>query len=61
MNGKSSETVVLSVDRPLGTYRYVVRDCQGRIVKRDQLRLGPGVHELKVPASGLIALEQTSS
>jgi alpha-galactosidase len=61
INAKSSEKVILSVAQPLGSYRYVVHDCQGRIVKRAQVRLDTGVHEFTVPASGLLALEKTSS
>ncbi|HEX6739668.1 MAG TPA: glycoside hydrolase family 36 protein, partial [Vicinamibacteria bacterium] len=58
VNAKSSETVVLAPAQALGSYRYLVRDCQGRIVKRGQAALSAGVHSFRVPPSGVIAFEK---
>jgi hypothetical protein len=59
VNAKSSDTVVLAAAQPLGKYRYVIRDAQGKEVKKGQLQLRKGAVELTVPPSGLIALERT--
>ncbi|HKH92539.1 MAG TPA: glycoside hydrolase family 36 protein [Gemmatimonadaceae bacterium] len=57
VNGKSTPTVVISVPDGLGTYRYTVTDCRGRIVRRGVTRLSRGLHEFEVPVSGILALE----
>jgi alpha-galactosidase len=59
VNGKSSPTVTLSAPTDLGAYRYTVTDCRGRVVRRGDVRLSRGLHELAVPVSGIIALERT--
>jgi alpha-galactosidase len=59
VNGKGSQTVVLSVDRPLGRYRYTIRDCQGNIVKSGTRALPVGTTRFSVPVSGILALERT--
>jgi alpha-galactosidase len=33
INAKSSQAVVLAVGQDLGTYRYAIRDCQGRVAQ----------------------------
>jgi alpha-galactosidase len=58
INGKSSETVVLAVRQDLGTYRYTIRDCQGKAVGSGQVRLDKGTRDFKVPVSGLLSLER---
>jgi hypothetical protein len=50
--------VVLSGEQDLGTYRYDVRDCQGRNVKSGQVRLAKGLVQLEVPVAGMVALER---
>jgi alpha-galactosidase len=58
VNGKHSEAVVLSSERDLGSYRYSVRDCQGRSVATGRLRLNRGATRVSVPVSGVLALER---
>jgi len=58
INGKSSETVVLSAAQDLGPYRYTIRDCQGKVVGSGQANLAKGVREVQVPVSGLLTLER---
>jgi alpha-galactosidase len=58
INGKNSDTVVLSAARNLGAYRYTIRDCQGKVVGTGQASLGQGARDFQVPVSGLLALER---
>jgi alpha-galactosidase len=58
INGKNSKQVVLSLAQDLGAYRYVIRDCQGRIQKKGQVTLKKGVVDFVVPVSGLLSLER---
>jgi alpha-galactosidase len=61
INGKASKQVVLSADKELGPYRYVVRDCQGRVQKKGQVTLKKGVMEFAVPVSGMLTLERVGA
>ena len=56
VNGKSTTSVTLSAPSDLGTYRYTVTDCRGRVVRRGNVRLSAGLHELEVPVSGIVEL-----
>jgi hypothetical protein len=56
VNGKSTTSVILSVPGDLGTYQYTVTDCRGRVVRRGDVRLSAGLHELQVPVSGIVEL-----
>jgi alpha-galactosidase len=58
INGKNSNTVVLSAARDLGRYRYTIRDCQGRVVGSGQATLGTAARDFTVPVSGILALEK---
>ena len=58
VNGKSTRQLVLAVDKDLGNYRFVVRDCQGRQVNAGTVRLVEGAVTLEVPVSGLLSLER---
>ena len=58
VNAKGSRQVVLSMPDDLGTYRYTIRDCQGKVTKSGQLRLAKGLVEIEVPLSGIVALER---
>jgi alpha-galactosidase len=58
INGKESTRVVVALAQPLGAYRYVVRDCQGRVQKKGQAALRKGAVEFEVPVSGMISLER---
>jgi alpha-galactosidase len=61
INGKSSQAVVLAVGQDLGTYRYTIRDCQGKTVGSGQARLDKGVRDFDVPVSGLLSLERATA
>jgi len=58
VNGKSSREIVLVLDRDLGNYRYVVRDCQGRQANAGTVRLVQGAVTIEVPVSGMVSLER---
>jgi len=57
INGKSSSDVIVAVGQDRGRYRATVRDCRGRVVRSETLRLDKRLHAFGVPASGLLALE----
>jgi len=57
INGKNSETVVLSSAQDLGPYRFTIRDCQGKPAGSGQVRLDKGARDFTVPVSGLLTLE----
>ena len=59
VNAKNSESVVLAAGQDLGSYRYTIRDCQGRVVGSGDTRLDKAVRDFKVPVSGLLSLERT--
>ena len=61
VNAKHSRGIVLASEKAAGTYRYDVRDCQGRVVRSGELRLGPSPVEIEVPVSGLVSLQRRSS
>jgi len=61
INGKETKQVVLSSDKDLGAYRYVIRDCQGRVQKKGQVTLKKGVVDFTVPVSGLLSLERVGA
>lgn len=56
VNGKSTTSITLSAPSDLGAYRYTVTDCRGRVVRRGDVRLSAGLHELQVPVSGIVEL-----
>jgi alpha-galactosidase len=58
VNAKSSRAVVLDAEGDLGSYRVTVRDCQGRVVRSDRVRLSQGLTRFDVPVSGLLTLER---
>jgi alpha-galactosidase len=60
INGKNSKTVVLSLADDLGTHRFTVRDCQGKVVQSGQVRLAKGLREFAVPVSGLLSLQRVN-
>ncbi|HXU80274.1 MAG TPA: glycoside hydrolase family 36 protein [Polyangia bacterium] len=61
INGKGTRLVVLSSEKDLGSYRYVVRDCQGRVQKKGQVGLKKGVVDFTVPVSGMLSLERVGA
>ena len=56
VNGKRSTSVVIATPSDLGAYRYTVTDCRGRVVRRGDIQLSAGPHEIAVPVSGIVAL-----
>lgn len=56
VNAKASRAVVIVADDDLGTFKYQVRDCQGRSVRTGTLRLGRTPQQLDVPISGIVEL-----
>jgi alpha-galactosidase len=58
VNAKNSKTLVLAPAEDLGAYRATIRDCQGRLVGSDEIRLAKGAREFVVPVSGMITLER---
>ena len=61
VNAKGSRQVVLSLPQDLGTYRYDIRDCLGRVVKQGTMTLAKGLVELDVPLSGLVSFERATA
>jgi alpha-galactosidase len=58
VNGKGSPSVVLAIQQDLGTHRFTVKDCRGRVVQTGQVRMARGAREFTVPVSGLLTLER---
>lgn len=58
VNAKGSRQVVLSLLKDLGTYKYDIRNCLGRVVKQGTITLTKGLVELDVPLSGLVSFER---
>jgi hypothetical protein len=50
--------VVLSAAQDLGSHRYTIRDCQGKVVASGEVMLAKGVREVQVPVSGMLSLER---
>jgi alpha-galactosidase len=61
VNAKGSRQVVLSMPKDLGTYKYDIRDCLGRVVKQGTMTLTKGLVELDVPLSGLVPFERATA
>jgi alpha-galactosidase len=56
VNAKGSRGIVIVADKDVGTFKYRVRDCQGRSVSNGTLRLGQTPQQLDVPISGIVEL-----
>jgi alpha-galactosidase len=56
VNAKGSRDVVIVADNDVGTFKYQVRDCQGRSVRNGTMRLGRTPQQLDVPISGIVEL-----
>jgi len=56
VNAKGSRGIVVVADSDVGTFKYQVRDCQGRSVGQGTLRLGRTPQQLDVPISGIVEL-----
>lgn len=56
VNAKGSREVILSMPQDLGSYRYEIRDCLGKVTKEGELRLEKGLVPLDLPLSGVISL-----
>lgn len=53
VNGTLGGVVVLELDRDAGSHEIEVRDCRGRVVRTESVKLTEGLHKLEVPAAGV--------
>jgi alpha-galactosidase len=60
VNAKASKTVTVSAAEELGTYRATIRDCLGKVVGSDRVRLGKDLRDFTVPVSGMLSLERVN-
>jgi alpha-galactosidase len=58
VNAKASRGVVITADTA-GTFKYTVRDCQGRVVSNGSISLGNEPRQLDVPVSGLVEMHSS--
>ena len=59
VNGTAGAGLVLELSDDLGPRRLTVRDCQGRVVREEDVTLGAGLHRLAVPPSGTACLQRS--
>lgn len=56
INGKGTETIVLSLAEDWGEVRMKVIDCRGQSVQNIRINMMRGLHSIQVPPSGLVKL-----
>ena len=56
VNGTLEDSVVLKLSGGAGTRDVEIRDCQGRVTRKDSVELEAGLHEIGVPAAGVAVL-----
>ncbi len=56
VNGTLKETIVLSCDEDLTKRRLITMNCSGELVGDRLITLKKGIHQLKIPKSGIIQL-----
>jgi alpha-galactosidase len=56
VNGTLEDSVVLKLSGGAGTRDVEIRDCQGRVTRKDSVELEIGLHEIGVPAAGVAVL-----
>jgi alpha-galactosidase len=56
VNGTLEDSVVLKLSGGAGTRDVEIRDCQGRVTRKDSVELEAGLHETGVPAAGVAVL-----
>jgi alpha-galactosidase len=56
VNGTLEDGVVLKLSGGAGTRDVEIRDCQGRVTRKDSVELEAGLHEIGVPAAGVAVL-----
>lgn len=56
VNGTPGSGLVLDLAQAIGARQIVVRDCRGRVVRTEDISLGPGLHTLQIPPSGTACL-----
>ena len=56
VNGTLEDGVVLKLSGDAGTRDVEIRDCQGRVTRKDSVELEAGLHEIGVPAAGVAVL-----
>jgi len=59
LNGSAADRIVLDLTGPAATVELTVHGPTGRIIERSRRILGPGLHAVPVPRSGLAALLNT--
>jgi alpha-galactosidase len=57
INAKTTNDVLVRADN-VKSYLFEVFDCQGNKISSSKLQLRPGIHQLRVPASGMACLRQ---
>jgi alpha-galactosidase len=57
VNGTLEEGVVLYLADDAGTRGLEVRDCRGRVTRKDSIALETGLHEIDVPPAGVAVLK----
>ena len=57
VNGTLEEGVVLSLADDAGTRGIEVRDCRGRVTRKDSIGLETGLHEIDIPPAGVAVLK----
>lgn len=53
VNGTLGEGVVLELERDAGTREVEIRDCRGRVVRKEDIGFTEGLHKIEVPAAGV--------
>ena len=57
VNGTLEEGVVLDLADDAGTRGIEVRDCRGRVTRKDSIALETGLHEIDIPPAGVAVLK----
>jgi len=60
VNGKSSDKILLNLNRGEGVYKVIIYNCLGEEVTNQEINLKAGMNEFIVPPSGMISLERNS-
>ena len=58
LNGQIADQVIIRNTKDLGTYRCKIYDCQGSLIREDNVVFSKGVLEIAVPACGIIRAEK---
>ncbi len=58
VNAKSTERLALELPADLGAVAVVAYDTRGRVVRRERMDLGAGLHGFRAPPSGLVRIRR---